>query len=79
MFETNEDAVGLVKIAEDSSTNLGGTSSANTLRIQSAGNIFDAPTAKISVTYNSRLTSDDGRNSIRNLNPEHSPFKAMAT
>jgi len=59
-FQTTEGAIGLVKIAEDSGTNLGGNSSANTLRINSAGWITDSADADVNVKYNSHFETTDG-------------------
>lgn len=62
-FRTADGANGLVQINEDSATNVGGVSTAKTLKILSSGDITDSPRSDLNVENNSQLmtTATKGR------------------
>ena len=63
-FRTADSANGLVQINEDSATNVGGISTAKTLKILSSGDITDSPSSDLSVVNNSQLMTTATRGRI---------------
>ena len=63
-FRTADGPNGLVEINEDSATNVGGISTARTLRILSDGDITDSPRSNLNVDNNSQLVTTAARGRI---------------